>query len=142
MLAVATPDLQKQLIAQLNIDFDYIDPSCFYQGARLSTLRDVLIAQAERVNLKKGDGIYDTAKALANTITDMVKNFGEHNKTVAIRINTLLAAIFKDNQIPENMRDLPDILLAGERHAVARNRAATGATRQTCQTVSHCLFTR
>ncbi|WP_422449609.1 AAA family ATPase [Endozoicomonas sp. ALB091] len=115
-IVAAAPRAQQRPLAQrLGVDLRLVRQKRWFDGNLRSTLKDTLIAH--RASLRQGTIISQTAGTLESQIAAIL-NQTDQQKSQQIR--ELLATAFVDDQLPGPCQDLPDALLARQRHHWSR----------------------
>ncbi|WP_101748649.1 AAA family ATPase [Endozoicomonas acroporae] len=115
MVAAAPWEQQLTLAQQLGVDLRLARQKRFFDGNLRSTLKDTLIAH--RSSLRQGTVISQTTGTLESQIAAIL-NQTDQQKSQQIR--ELLATAFVGDQLPGPCHDLPDALLAQQRHHWSR----------------------
>ncbi|MBO9484319.1 AAA family ATPase [Salinisphaera sp. G21_0] len=115
MVAAAPRAQQRPLAQRLGVDLRLARQKRLFDGNLRSTLKDTLIAH--RASLRQGTIISQTTGTLESQIAAIL-NQTDQQKSQQIR--ELLATNFIDDQLPGPCQDLPDALLARQRHHWSR----------------------
>ncbi|WP_422463429.1 AAA family ATPase, partial [Endozoicomonas sp. ALB115] len=115
MVAAAPRAQQRPLAQRLGVDLRLARKKRFFDGNLRSTLKDTLIAH--RASLRQDIIISQTTGTLESQIAAIL-NQTDQQKSQQIR--ELLATHFIDDQLPGPCQDLPDALLARQRHHWSR----------------------
>ncbi|MBO9497076.1 hypothetical protein J7438_23735, partial [Thalassotalea sp. G20_0] len=115
MVAAAPRAQQRPLAQRLGVDLRRARQKRFFDGNLRSTLKDTLIAH--RLSLRQDTIISQTVGTLESQISAIL-NQADQQKSQQIR--ELLATNFVDDQLPGPCQDLPDALLARQRHHWSR----------------------
>ena len=120
LVAAAPMALQKKLIERFNINLALVNSDVFYNGLVRSTLRDVLISEKDLIQNQNGIGIDQTLRLLEEKIQNILNSVDKSQLPLAL--TALLAPIFKQNRLPEPLKNLPESLVEGKRHVGARQK--------------------
>ncbi|WP_257293828.1 AAA family ATPase [Endozoicomonas sp. YOMI1] len=117
MVAATPPAQQRSLAQRLGVDLRLARQKRLFDGNVRSTLKDTLIAH--RPSLRKDTIISQTAGTLESQIAAILMG-DQTGQQKSQQIRELLATAFVNDQLPEQCQDLPDALLARQRHNRSR----------------------
>ncbi|MBO9495906.1 AAA family ATPase [Thalassotalea sp. G20_0] len=117
VVVAAHPARQRPLAQRLGVDLRRARQKRFFDGNVRSTLKDTLIAH--RLSLKQDTIISQTAGTLESQIAAILMG-DQTDQLKSQQIREILATAFVNDQLPVQCQDLPDALLARQRHNRSR----------------------